>query len=130
VTVETFISFFLLSLFFSLCKTRGWIGAVTVDRSLLFYDLETFERRKQIVGTNDEIIDLRFLGALDSHIAVASSSESIRVYDLATLDCNIVFGHTDIIICMDTNKDGSVLVTGSKDRQARVWKFDSTNPKL
>ena len=103
---------------------------MTVDRSLLFYDLATFERRKQIVGTNDEIIDLRFLGETDSHVAVASSSESIRVYDLASLDCNIVFGHTDIIICMDTNKDGSVLVTGSKDRQARVWKFDAENPKL
>lgn len=58
------------------------------------------------MGTNDEIIDLRFLGEQDSHIAVASSSETVRIYDLETLNCSMIFGHTDIIICMDAGKDG------------------------
>jgi len=101
-----------------------------MDRAILFYSLEDFERKKQIVGTNDEIIDLRFLGENETHLAVASSSETIRVYNLATLDCSLVFGHSDVVICMDLGKDGLTLATAGKDRQARIWRFDPENPKL
>jgi len=79
---------------------------VTIDQTILFYNLETFERVKQIVGMNDEVIDVQFVGDNNSHLAVASNTETLRVYNLQNLDCQVYFGHTDVIICMDSNKDG------------------------
>lgn len=47
-----------------------------------------------MVGNNDEILDVKFLGADESHLAVASNSDQLRVFELSTLNCQILTGHT------------------------------------
>ena len=57
----------------------------------------------------------------DSHIAVATNSNIVKVFDVNTWDCQVLTGHTDIVLCLDVYKHGSLLVTSSKDNSVRLW---------
>ncbi|ORZ19470.1 WD40-repeat-containing domain protein [Absidia repens] len=99
--------------------------AITNDQNILFYSIpQQLKRIKQVVGYNDEIVDIVYLGENETHLAAATNSEQLRVYDVETQNCDLVYGHKDMIICLDRSKDGNVLVTGSKDKTARIWKIN------
>lgn len=97
--------------------------AITGDQNIQFYDLENldgFKMTKQIAGYNEEVLDLTLLGN-DSHLAVITNTNQIRVYDLSSNDCDIVYGHEDIVMCIDSSFDKKQIITGSKDHTAKVW---------
>lgn len=48
----------------------------------------------QFAGYSEEVLDVRFLGPKDSHIVVASNSPSLKVFELQTMACQILHGHT------------------------------------
>lgn len=48
----------------------------------------------KFVGYNDDVLDVRFLGKQDSHIVVATNSSQLKVFELATNSCQILYGHT------------------------------------
>lgn len=50
----------------------------------------------QLAGYNDEVLDVKFLGPGDSHIVVATNSPQLKVFELATLHCQILYGHTGV----------------------------------
>ncbi|KAF9955928.1 Transducin (beta)-like 3 [Mortierella alpina] len=102
--------------------------SVTSDQNILFFDIEMdLKRVKQIVGYNDEIIDVAYIGEEENHLAVAANSEQIRVFNLKEFECDLIYGHTDIVICLDRNTDGTLLASGSKDNTAKVWTLDLEN---
>lgn len=106
-------------------KSSQGLAAITNDQNILLYSIsESLRRVKQIVGYNDEIVDVRFIGENDDHLAVATNSEQIRVFNVNSQDCDLIYGHSDIVICLERSKDGSVLVSGSKDKTARLWCID------
>lgn len=105
-------------------------------------------RLRQIVGFNDEAVDLSIMGDNGTHIAVATNSSAIRVYPLPTLKAagqddemedtedasgsvhllppeTSEPGHSDTVLCIDASPLGDLLVSGSKDRTARVWAFST-----
>ncbi|KAJ0953900.1 putative transcription factor WD40-like family [Helianthus annuus] len=99
---------------------------ITADQEFLFYSpIESQEGRfqlnlnKRLVGYNEEIVDMRFVGVEGQFLAVATSVEQVRVYDLGSMSCSYVLaGHTDIVLCLDTCTTSSrrtLIVTGSKD---------------
>ncbi|KAJ3077749.1 Transducin (beta)-like 3, partial [Quaeritorhiza haematococci] len=120
----------------------------TMDQNILVYDYKYRQnqhrlvRRKQFVGYNEEIIDFAFVGTDQSLLAVASNSEQIRIYDLAThsaqilsphtstsnstststFDSTTTAGHTSTVLCLDASSNGLTLVSGSKDNKACVWR--------
>ncbi|KAL3497681.1 hypothetical protein ACH5RR_040413 [Cinchona calisaya] len=122
---------------------RGFISAmmlpseqgllcVTADQQFLFYTpVEDPEGSfklilsKRLVGYNEEIADMKFLGEEEQFLAVSTSVEHVRVYDLVSMSCSFVLaGHTDIVLCLDTCVSSSgitLVVTGSKDNTVRVW---------
>ncbi|KAL3146439.1 hypothetical protein ABBQ32_003118 [Trebouxia sp. C0010 RCD-2024] len=113
--------------------------AATADCNLLFLqpkaDGSALDLTKQLIGNNDEVTDMRFLGppAAPTHIAVSSNSETIRVFSLADMSCSAsLAGHTDTVLALDAAPlaDGAragagglqtVLASGGKDNQVRVW---------
>ncbi|CAG8464371.1 1252_t:CDS:10 [Acaulospora colombiana] len=104
------------------------LTAITSDQNILFYQIASgLKRVKQIVGHNDEIIDLAYVGPEESHLAVATNTEQIRLYDVQSFNCNIIYGHKDIVICLARSYDGKMLISGSKDRTARIWNIDVNN---
>ncbi|XP_035695414.1 transducin beta-like protein 3 isoform X2 [Branchiostoma floridae] len=106
------------------------IATVTYDHNILFYRLQDFSLTKQFVGYNDEVLDIKFLGEDDSHIAVATNSEQVRVFNLATMDCQILYGHTDIVLSLSVFKKGQLFASSSKDNTVRLWRFDATSGKV
>ncbi|XP_066291530.1 transducin beta-like protein 3 [Branchiostoma lanceolatum] len=106
------------------------IATVTYDHNILFYKLQDFSLTKQLVGYNDEVLDIKFLGEDDSHIAVATNSEQVRVFNLATMDCQILYGHTDIVLSLSVFKKGQLFASSSKDNTVRLWRFDATSGKV
>ncbi|KAL8159910.1 hypothetical protein V2J09_001447 [Rumex salicifolius] len=108
---------------------------VTADQQFLFYsfmkesdDLDMSLNRR-LVGNNEEIIDMKFLGDDEKFLAVATNLEQIRVYELASMSCSYVLaGHTEIVLCLDTcisNSGSALIVTGSKDNNVRLWDSES-----
>ncbi|PQM41217.1 transducin beta-like protein 3 [Prunus yedoensis var. nudiflora] len=109
---------------------------VTADQEFLLYSpvkvpegtLE-FALSKRLVGYNDEIVDMKFLGDEEQFLAVATNIEQVRVYDVASMSCSYVLaGHTGIVLCLDTCVSScgrTLIVTGSKDNTVRLWESES-----
>ncbi|KAJ3908939.1 U3 small nucleolar RNA-associated protein [Lentinula edodes] len=106
------------------------VVSVHADQNILFHSLSTRQLSRQLIGFNDEIVDVTFLspalasssqGLRDTHLALATNSSLIRVYSSKTLDARLLEGHTDIVLALDHGADGRVLASGSKDRSARIW---------
>lgn len=109
---------------------------VTADQQFLLYTpMKSVEGAfqlnlyKRLVGYNEEILDLRFLGEDEQYLAVATNLEQVRVYDVASMSCAYVLsGHTDIVVCLDTcisSTGRTLVVTGSKDNSVRLWDVES-----
>ncbi|KAG2574368.1 hypothetical protein PVAP13_7KG326900 [Panicum virgatum] len=105
---------------------------VTADQQFLFYcpkktDEGIFQLSlyRRLVGYNDEILDLKFVGDDEQYLAVATNLEQVRVYDVASMSCSYVLaGHTEIVVCIDTCVSSSgktLIVTGSKDNTVKLW---------
>ncbi|CEI98202.1 hypothetical protein RMCBS344292_12317 [Rhizopus microsporus] len=108
-------------------KSARVLAVVTNDQNILIYSLEQqLERVKQIVGYNDEVVDVSYVGEDETYLAAATNSAQLRIYNVDTQDCDLLYGHTDMIISLDRSRDGTLLVTASKDKTARLWKIDTT----
>ena len=93
------------------------------DQSILCYSLSDRTVHRHLMGFNDEITDAAFLSisGVDSHLALVTNSTSVRLYSLHTQNCQILSGHSDIILTVRIDASGRLLATGSKDNTARVW---------
>ncbi|XP_027329548.1 transducin beta-like protein 3 [Abrus precatorius] len=110
---------------------------VTADQQFLFYSLECSEEllqlnlTKRLVGYNEEIVDMKFMGDDEKFLALATNLEQVRVYDLASMSCSYVLsGHTEIVLCLDTcvtSSGRTMILTGSKDNTVRLWESESAN---
>ncbi|KAK4572223.1 hypothetical protein RGQ29_030591 [Quercus rubra] len=109
---------------------------VTADQQFLFYSPvehpeEMFKLilSRRLVGYNEEIVDMKFLGEEEQFLAVATNLEQVRVYDLMAMSCSYVLaGHTETVLCLDTCVSSSgrtLIVTGSKDNNVRLWESES-----
>ncbi|KAL8174882.1 UNVERIFIED_CONTAM: Transducin beta-like protein 3 [Gekko kuhli] len=110
----------------ALVPVRDEIVTVSAEHNIVFYDARTLQLRKQFAGYNGEVLDVRFLGPGDSHIVVATNSPQLKVFELATSDCQILYGHTDTVIALDVFRKGTLFVSCSKDKSFRVWRIKKT----
>lgn len=106
------------------------VVSVHADQNIIFYSLSTQSLTRQLIGYNDEIVDTTFLSPAfslstvkerDSHLALATNSSLIRIYDIRTFDARLLDGHTDVVLALDQGANGHLLASGSKDRSARLW---------
>ncbi|KAK7695029.1 hypothetical protein QCA50_002217 [Cerrena zonata] len=112
------------------------IISIHADQNILFHSLTARSLTRQLVGYNDEIVDATFLSPflppqatagpstskyMDTHVALATNSSLIRVYSSNSLDARLLSGHSEIVLCLDQGAQGRILVSGSKDRSARIW---------
>ncbi|KAE8077499.1 hypothetical protein FH972_016059 [Carpinus fangiana] len=109
---------------------------VTADQQFLFYapvehseEIFKLTLSRRLVGYNEEIVDLRFLGEEEQFLAVATNLEQVRVYDLEARSCSYVLaGHSETVLCLDTcvsTSGRTLIVTGSKDNSVRLWEAGS-----
>eukprot|EP00057_Strongylocentrotus_purpuratus_P016615 XP_011671089.1 PREDICTED: transducin beta-like protein 3 [Strongylocentrotus purpuratus] len=107
-----------------ICEAIGCIAVVTYDHNIILFRLEDLKLEKQFVGYSEEILDLKLMGMNESHLAVASNSEQIRIFELSSGSCQILTGHTDIVMSLDVFKKGLMMVSSSKDNTVLIWHMD------
>ncbi|XP_076632877.1 transducin beta-like protein 3 isoform X1 [Colletes latitarsis] len=106
-------------------------AVVTVDHNIIVYSLETFECLKQLVGYSDEILDIVYLGEDQSHIAVATNSCNIKLYKASNMNCELLYGHTDIVLSLATTPANAyLLISSAKDNSVRVWLMSKETAKV
>ncbi len=100
--------------------------AVTTDHNLHWLHGGSLRRERVLVGYNDQIIDVRYLGRDGRRVAVASNSPQVRIFGLADLGCEGVLEgqHTETVLSLDASPDGRWLLTGAKDRTVCLWRVD------
>ncbi|KAK9885462.1 hypothetical protein WA026_010957 [Henosepilachna vigintioctopunctata] len=98
------------------------LAVVTVEQNIVLHHLKSFACTKQFIGFIDEILDIALMGVDDSHIAVATNSCDIKVYENSTMNCEILKGHTDIVLSLSVSKTNpNLLLSSSKDNSIRLW---------
>ncbi|CAA7264845.1 unnamed protein product [Cyclocybe aegerita] len=113
------------------------VVSVHADQNIIFHSLQDGTLSRQLIGFNDEIVDATFLSyptsanasLRDSHIALATNSSLIRVYSTKHVDARLLEGHSEIVLALDQSANGTLLVSGSKDKIARVWAPMVENPE-
>lgn len=106
-------------------RRRAGLIAVTADHNLVLLgstaagkslggSLGSLVTRRQIVGFNDEVIDLKSFpsgegcGGVEgeSWVAVATNSPQVRLFELGGFSCRLLDGHTDTVLALDVAPDG------------------------
>lgn len=99
---------------------HGGLLAVTSDHNIVLIEaageagaVASLVTRRQIVGYNDEVIDLKSfpgVGAAgeedESWVAVATNSPQVRLFELGGFSCRLLDGHTDTVLALDVAPDG------------------------
>lgn len=98
---------------------------VGADHNIMIHNSSTFYCAKQFIGFSAEILDIVFLGKKGRYLAVATNSSDIKVYDTTNMNCQIVKGHTDIILSLASFKN--YLLSSAKDNTIRLWEIDPGN---
>ena len=84
----------------------------------------TLSHQQVVFGREDEILDVKFVGESDESLAIASSSNDLRMLKLQNGRSLVLQGHQDFILCMDRDYSGKWIVTGAKDNNVILWKFN------
>lgn len=102
---------------------QGGLLAVTSDHNIVLIKaaagaggkagaVGSLVTRRQIVGYNDEVIDLKSFPGLgggkkgESWVAVATNSPQVRLFELGGFSCRLLDGHTDTVLALDVSPDG------------------------
>lgn len=115
-------------------KQSNLLVALNGDQNSFLYSLESnngMVSGLKLVESHalylDEVIDMKFINE-NREAIMCSNSESIKLFNLETGNCEFYPGHTDIVLTLDKFEvkagEGWIL-TGSKDTQIRLWKYDS-----
>ena len=69
---------------------------------------------------------MRFLGSHGTtYMAVATNSEHVKIFRRGTLDCQVLHGHSRVVLALDAFSPPPplplLLATSSKDHTIRVW---------
>ena len=112
--------------------------SITQDQRFVFLAMSRSGERvrlsceRQVIGFNDEIIDLTYIPtASDSsngesatpttRIAMATNSERACIIDVETFNTRFLEGHSDLVLAIASSPCGRFVSTGAKDHTIRVW---------
>lgn len=70
------------------------------------------------------MLDISLVGDGESHLAVATNSEEVKVFERDSGSCQLLGGHSGIVLSLSSSSDGQLLATGSKDNTIRLWRMD------
>ena len=102
----------------------GLVHCANADLNLVTVTVPDLAVKDTVVGNNDEVLDLVYLGVGGSHLVLACNSPALRLYQTSDWTCQLAAGHQDTVLALATSQaDPDLLVSGSKDRQVRVWKL-------
>ncbi|CAF1358144.1 unnamed protein product [Rotaria sordida] len=99
----------------------------TIDHNIIAFNIKKLKLEKQFIGELGDVLDVRFLNDNDNnplYIIVANNDEKVKIFHLNTWHCQMLKGHTDIVIGLDISYDHSLIATCSKDDIIRIWSYN------
>ncbi|KAG1688003.1 Transducin beta-like protein 3 [Nymphon striatum] len=73
------------------------------------------------VGHSDEILDIKLIGSEESHILVATNSHYLKLFKRDSFTCDLLKGHTDIVLAIDVfKKDKNIFASSGKKREKHL----------
>lgn len=109
-------------------NSNNTIAVVTFENNVLLYKAQDLSLQKQFVGHSDDVLDVAFLGKNQDFIIVATNSQYIKVFEIATQNCQLLYGHTDLVLSLTVFPSNMNLVaSSSKDNTVRIWLFDDVS---
>lgn len=104
------------------CPTLDSVIVTTYDHSILFAKTDTMTLWKQLAGYNDQILDAIFIGTNDSHLVVATNSIQLRIYTRKTFSCQLLTGHTALVLALAKHPTQSnIFASSSHDNSIIMW---------
>eukprot|EP00088_Acartia_fossae_P063260 TRINITY_DN76_c0_g2_i1.p1 TRINITY_DN76_c0_g2~~TRINITY_DN76_c0_g2_i1.p1 ORF type:complete len:663 (-),score=82.73 TRINITY_DN76_c0_g2_i1:81-1784(-) len=101
------------------------LHCATIDQNLVDVSCPDLSIKNTVVGNNDEIYCITFIGANNSHLLVGCNSSFLRLYKVSDYSCQLIGGHSDTVLCMATSAmDRDTVVTSGKDRCVKIWRFE------
>ncbi|SPP74992.1 transducin beta-like protein 3 [Drosophila guanche] len=109
------------------CNDLKQLALVTTEQNIIIYDASSIEPVKHLVGYNDEILDMCFLGDNDRYLAVATNSKHFKLYDTENdMNCKLIVGHSDTVMALAGSHN--LLISVGKDCSIRLWKLEHEKP--
>ncbi|CAF4204049.1 unnamed protein product, partial [Adineta steineri] len=115
-----------LNAFFN--ETTRMFYTNTVDHNIVAFNLKKLKLDKQFIGELGDVLDVRFFNGNENnplYVVVASNDEKVKIFNMNTWHCQMLKGHTDIVIGLDISYDHSLIATCSKDDIIRIWSYDT-----
>lgn len=107
---------------------RDQLLITSAEENIFLVSFDKLSLRRQIVGFHDEVYSCALVGKEESHLAVASNTKEIRLYDTETWDCQLVEGHSESVLCVATALFNRRLVAScSKDNSIIIWRLSSAS---
>lgn len=100
----------------------NYIVSISHDQIITFHSLKPDQNDLYIVGYPDQIISSCYVNNED--VAVATNSTSIYIVNSHSLPYvkQIIKGHTDTVLTVESVPEKGLLLSGSKDGSVRIWK--------
>lgn len=97
--------------------------AANYENTLSFFKVAATKKEllpsKQLLGSQDEILDLACLD--ERRIIVANNSSSVQVLQVDKFSSSFLIGHRETVLSVCGASTGDLILTGSKDNTMRVW---------
>lgn len=97
---------------------------ITCDQNIIVVDQHTLAVKRQFIGFNDEIYSVCLVSSdgSDKHLVVGTNSSELRLYNMADWSCQLVPGHTDCVLAVDSPKwNRHIFASSSKDSNVILW---------
>lgn len=112
----------------TLRPNHNQLCAASYDRNLFFYELPKLDLKQQLQGHIDEVFSACWFGQNNTHLAIASNSQDLKVMELATSKCSHFKGHSDMLLCVKSvPSDPFIVISSSKDCNILIWKFEASS---
>lgn len=95
------------------------------DFIISLHNIMSLKRQKQFCGFFDDVLEVKYFGSSEEFLAVANNSPHIIVYTLDTWGCQILRGHSDIVVGLEVCPSNPQLMAScSKDNSFRLWQAE------
>lgn len=76
-------------------------------------------------SVSKQIIEENQKNVFDNKIAVSTNTNQLRIFDINSNNCQVLAGHSGIILSVSVSHDGKYICTSGKDNTIRIWDIEN-----